>query len=194
MLSDDIVLTNRATLRALGAGPTLLPLAGIALLTSGAGPGLPAVGTLAVDDTDVYWTDPFAGNVMKAPKGGGAPTTISTGQQQATFLALDATNVYWQTGAGAIVKMPKTGGGLTAIASGQTNVTGFAVDATNVYWVTSGASVMKVAIAGGGRSRGGAARIPRFLRRGAVVSELDFEEPRSRRRRLCPRSHRTAAF
>ena len=45
---------------------------------------------------------------MKAPIGGGAPVVVASGQQRATDIAVDATDVYWtDTDAGTIMKIAK---------------------------------------------------------------------------------------
>ena len=66
---------------------------------------------IAVDGTDVYWTNAYGGSVVKVPLAGGSPVTLASGQNNALFIALDATNVYFTTegvaGAGAIVRVAK---------------------------------------------------------------------------------------
>lgn len=63
---------------------------------------------IVVDDTSVYWTslgtaanDYADGAVMRAPLSGvpdgGSPTTLASGQQNPTAIALDSTSVYWTT-------------------------------------------------------------------------------------------------
>ena len=113
---------------------------------------------VAVDDTNVYWTDHGNGTVMKEPIGGGTPTTLASGG--AGRLAVDAENVYW-LGAGTVMKVPIGGGSPITLASGQSSVYGIAVDSTNVYWTNFGTddawgdyipgsgNIMTVPIAGG---------------------------------------------
>jgi len=64
---------------------------------------------LASDGTNVYWTEVGTGGglVMKAPvAGGGAVTTLATGQLGAAGVAVDGTSVYWTArSAGTVMKL-----------------------------------------------------------------------------------------
>jgi hypothetical protein len=109
---------------------------------------------LAVDSTTVYWVAGAAGTdgvVMSAPIGGGAVTTLYTGQAFPTALVADDTNLYWANWGtfqsdgtynsdGAIMKAPKASGSVSpvALASGQLSPLAMAIDASNVYWTTAG--------------------------------------------------------
>lgn len=65
--------------------------------------------SIAVDDTDVYWTNYFGidqSTVRRVPKNGGPTTTLADGQGDPFSVAVDAQNVYWASG-GSIQKMNK---------------------------------------------------------------------------------------
>ena len=107
---------------------------------------------IAVDGTNVYWTNQSGGTVMKVLKnGGGAPVTLASGQDSAETIAVDGTNVYWANWAdGTVMAVPIAGGTPTTLASGQDVVYGIAVDGNNVYWTDLNyGAVMAVPVGGG---------------------------------------------
>ena len=74
-----------------------LPLDGGTPATIASGQADPA--GIAVDATNVYWTNNASGNgagtVMKVPLGGGSPTALASGQSNPWGLAVDAVSAYW---------------------------------------------------------------------------------------------------
>lgn len=98
---------------------------------------------IAVDATHVYW---IAGagmanaSVMRVAKEGNEPpVTLVTGQNQASWLALDAEFVYWTNSfsAGTISRCPLSGcvGAPTVIVAGQTNPTMLVTDGKSAFWM-----------------------------------------------------------
>jgi hypothetical protein len=100
----------------------------------------PWMGDMAVNATEVYWTDGTTGEVLSVPPDGGATSTIASGQTSPDYLALGPAGVYWTTepssGDDAVVVAPLDGGAPTTLASGG-SVSGLAVDTNNVYWIAS---------------------------------------------------------
>jgi hypothetical protein len=90
----------------------------------------------------VYWADSDSGTVNEGLFAEGCITTVTTlasGQDDPTSLAVDSTHVYWTNPFdGTVNEVPVGGGPVTALASGQAWPNSVAVDGTNVYWVNSG--------------------------------------------------------
>jgi hypothetical protein len=118
---------------------------------------------VAANATSVYWTENPASDqtrILRAPRGGGAPTVLYTGGFVTTGIALDEQgNLYWgsrqQASGGALLKMPAGGGNPVVLATSPVPnrlcTSGcIAVDATSVYWVPNGPGpLLKVPRAGG---------------------------------------------
>jgi hypothetical protein len=107
---------------------------------------------LAIDATNVYWTNYQDGLVRKIAIGGGSPQTIASGQAGPTTIAVDTTSVYWTdhatTDIGSVMKVPLGGGTPVVLASNQQMPYGIAVDTTNVYWAAY-ETLMAVPLGGG---------------------------------------------
>jgi hypothetical protein len=94
------------------------------------------------DATNIYWTDTGTGAVMKAPIGGGTPTTLATDPDSPSNIVVDSNNVYWmRQGAGGVISVPITGGTPTTHTASATTiwspVSAFAIDTSSVYWIYS---------------------------------------------------------
>jgi hypothetical protein len=119
---------------------------------------------LAVDTTNVYWTNDGSdsrckGIVVKAPVGGGAPVVLVRGPSDGAAFALtiDATSAYFtmppkaSTRGGGIMKVPLLGGPVTTLvlSDGDSAPLSIAVDGTSVYWMRSSGEVMSMGLNGG---------------------------------------------
>jgi hypothetical protein len=119
-------------------------------LASGLGDAL----GVAVDATNVYFTEGNAGTVAKAPlTATGVVTPLATGLPTTVGVAVDTSgNVYFATNApsGGITKIPAGTTTLTPIAS-QANAFWLVTDGAHVYWTsnTGNASVWQVGVTGG---------------------------------------------
>jgi hypothetical protein len=121
--------------------------------------------SLAVDDTDVYWTVSNGGTVdggssatvMKVGINGGDPVTLSatTTGHEVVDIAIDATNAYWteySTSDGAVLTVPKGGGATTILATGQKATQYIGAQGGNVYWTAvhnDNTYVMTLPLSGG---------------------------------------------
>ena len=106
---------------------------------------------LAVSGGNVYWGDLSPGEILMAPVGGGATTTLVAGIAPIA-LAADATSIYWTDATGAVMKVAQAGGAPVTLAT-SANAIDIAVDGTDVYWATMAfdtpSTISKVPIAGG---------------------------------------------
>jgi hypothetical protein len=96
---------------------------------------------------NVYWTTGNAGTVLEQPLAGGAVTTLASGQSAPSYIAVDATNVYFtdDASAGAVVRVPIAGGSPVTLVSGVMQPGAITLDATAIYYLTGSGAVMKLA-------------------------------------------------
>jgi len=99
---------------------------------------------IAVDDSQVYWTERGSGKARRMPKGGGTMSDFVPADPtyMAQSIAVDGTNVYWldTTGSatGRLRRSPKGGGTVEDLALGLFGPTGLNLTSTHVYWGDSG--------------------------------------------------------
>ncbi len=98
---------------------------------------------IAVDATHLYWVDPSAGTLSRAPKDGSVGSVLVMGLADPVSVAVDEAFVYLsirgKDGGSleerAVAKVPKAGGAITYIAHGaDVSAFGVALDGTNAYW------------------------------------------------------------
>jgi hypothetical protein len=113
---------------------------------------------IAVDATNVYWTEFWSAAVMTVPLTGGTPATLAPRQLDYAYeggfrgdMAVDATSVYWNT-LTEVLKVPLAGGTPVVIGAVQDDMTGMVIDSTHVYWIGNQVGhgvVMKAPLGGG---------------------------------------------
>jgi hypothetical protein len=93
---------------------------------------------LAVDATDLYYTDPTLGSVVRVAIATGTATVIVPTQTGARGLFGDTGSVYWTTSSGNVMMSSKTTVSPVTIVHGQTNPQEMTVDVSAVpevvYW------------------------------------------------------------
>jgi sugar lactone lactonase YvrE len=127
--------------------------------SSACGPVVMATGSqtlgIALDTSNLYWTDNSAGTLMKMPLAGGTATPLATALYNPGGVVVDASNAYWVgenpgSGVGEVYKVAKGGGTPTTLATVGSFPEYLTVDATSVYWTDAAANtVNKVALTGG---------------------------------------------
>jgi hypothetical protein len=124
----------------------------------------------ALGATSVYWTADTTGSagegVFGVPYGGGAVTTLATGQLGPLAIAADTANVYWanwgsyeEAHNGSIASVPSSGGTVTTLAAERNDPISIAVDDSYVYWTDWGENAW---------SNGAVLRVPKTG--GAIVT------------------------
>jgi hypothetical protein len=127
--------------------------------------GQDAPWAIAVDATNVYWTNKSSPNtslgaVIKLPLAGGPPQILASGQASPWGIAVNSANVYWVNNGstdmsnGTVMSVGLDGGTPVVIASGQNAPWSVVVDSSNVYWTnygdaTGSGSVMEAPLDGG---------------------------------------------
>jgi hypothetical protein len=107
---------------------------------------------VAVDATNVYWSDFGAGTIVRVPKTGGAPTILASGLTSPEGLRIRDGYVYFTDfNANLVGRVPTTGGPLTTIATEQDGPSDVIVTGGFAYWVNyrSGGSFARAPIDGG---------------------------------------------
>jgi len=100
---------------------------------------------LAVDDSDVYWTNYIDGSVRRVAKSGGTPVALFTGFYDLRYMTIVGETMYFaqysnaglprnHPAPGGIRKVPRRGGQVTTLTEGGDGYWGIAVDDTTVYF------------------------------------------------------------
>ena len=114
----------------------------------------PSPGGITITSNRVYWTDygtgpSYAdGGVFSCATGGGAQTTIATGNAYgaATGITSDASSIYWASiNSGGIYAYSISSGSVRTLATGQGTTYAITNDAVAVYWVRADGALVKVA-------------------------------------------------
>lgn len=108
---------------------------------------------LAVDDSDVYFTDAQGpnGKVARVSKNGGPLAVLAIGQELPSAITVDATDVYFMDSY-HVMKVAKAGGVVTAMADAENaTYSSVVVDDDQIYWTnyTMPGSVKRMPKAGG---------------------------------------------
>lgn len=114
---------------------------------------------IAVDSSNVYWTDFDEETVMQVPISGGSLVTVASGQRDPFGLAVNSSSVFWtgldlHTGNAVVMKGPIGGGASTTLFSGPGNtwaLWGIAANESDVFWdvAISNGGIMKTPVGGG---------------------------------------------
>jgi hypothetical protein len=97
--------------------------------------GLEQPGELAIDDVNVYWTEPADGQIKKVAKAGGTPVVLATGLPRPGAIAVHSGSIYWTDSvAGTVSMLPIDGGSQVVLAAAQPGPDAIAVDATDAYF------------------------------------------------------------
>ena len=104
------------------SGTSLCGASCVDLTIHAAGQAWPSA--IALDSANIYWTDDASGTVLKAPKSGGNPAVLASGQDGPWDVAVHKGTVYWvnrRAGGGpgpAVLGVDPNGGSVTTLLEG----------------------------------------------------------------------------
>jgi hypothetical protein len=128
-----------------GPGPLVLknyyPQGGVTTVVA----SVPSVSVaIAIDDSNVYWSDISQGGILKKNFQSSLVATIAPSATPANSMKIDSTFVYWTTGpsgspsSGSVMKAPLAGTTTpTVLVPNQNSPGAITVDSTYVYWTDS---------------------------------------------------------
>lgn len=105
--------------------------------------GRSGLGALAVDSSNVYWSD--SAGVLECPIiGCGSPVVLGAGQT-ANSIGTDGTHVYWTTGSSVVRATIGQANSATTIAPNETGAAYVGVGPSAVYWGLSNGDIAMLA-------------------------------------------------
>jgi hypothetical protein len=93
----------------------------------------------------VYWTEEGAGRIATAPKSGGIPTAIATGQSKPARIAVDVAWIFWTNNNDYVKQLSKCPGSKPSDISSYVHVGGLALSADSVFFTSLQGEVTRVA-------------------------------------------------
>ncbi len=95
------------------------------------------VTSLALDDANVYWADPFDGTIVAAPKAGGDPRSLAVERGLPEQIALYGGALYWvERRSETVWTMPAAGGTPRPIVQDFAGFANLVVDGHGLWWVS----------------------------------------------------------
>ena len=133
------------------------PKRGGITMTVYAGTGAPFAdgASVAVDDTDLYWTSQVdkTSTLSRQDKNGGKPTVVASSTTALlACVVVDDTHMYWVSG-GAIFRGAKSGGPGSSVAPAAKGADCVAVDDQKLYWSSGEGGVIGTAAKTGAGAR-----------------------------------------
>jgi hypothetical protein len=89
---------------------------------------------IAIDASNVYWTNNGGGEVMSAPIGGGNATTLATGQSAPTNIAVGTQGVFWLSGGNTVSWVVPGNTTIEPFMSGGLHYAGLALNGGYAYY------------------------------------------------------------
>lgn len=99
---------------------------------------------VAVHGSEIFWTEPAAGDVQTSQFGSDISTVLAHGESDCQSIAADAQGVYWANPTAGVVRYRSAASATTiSLATSEKSPFSLAADESGVYWMTADGKIRR---------------------------------------------------